>query len=339
MSKLEKVKNKIFQRFLNTFQVLIWVDKCSGVTAVTYSNGQFHSSIPNIYGNIFASLIYLLLILYCIYGNINDDKLDTIHKTTNILLVITWGCYVAGIWLASAIKSGRFAGFLVAIVAFDIKLYEASGISLNYARKKRKLLIQLCLRGVFGSIYVFFYAFFFNSEQEFYDQLQHCIAFLMLFVNSVFCHHSAELVNLIHERYVILNEEIKKIVKLSYQLPDKKPERILSLSRICSLHHHLTKLIKDFNNIYGIVLLMMFALSFICTVLSVFYTTGELQARQINWEAVFYDASTCITFIIDCVYVCDVCYSTIEEVLTKQIAFGNHQLKFITKNTKQSFQF
>ncbi|KAJ3637021.1 hypothetical protein MTP99_000510 [Tenebrio molitor] len=122
-------------------------------------------------------------------------------------------------------------------------------------------------------------------------------------------------------RFVILNQQVNTLVK-HFSNQDLSPieknnnmtEKFLFLSKICALHHHLSKLIKLFNDTFGLNMLVMFGLSFVIITIALFYASIVLQSPHLEPTVLAYVFLTCLCYGIDCFYICDVCYSTIEEV-------------------------
>ncbi|RZC41361.1 7tm 7 domain containing protein, partial [Asbolus verrucosus] len=134
---------------------------------------------------------------------------------------------------------------------------------------------------------------------------------LLLVVNSATSHQSVELISMLRARFVILNNQINSLIKSTPLIGE--PTRLLPLNQICALHHHLSKLITLFNDIFGVILLLMFGICFIIMVLIVFFTVVELQATHTNWFIIVLRIVMTLNFFVDPIYVCDVCYATVEE--------------------------
>nr|AWT23295.1 GR2 [Hycleus cichorii] len=164
-------------------------------------------------------------------------------------------------------------------------------------------------------------------------QIYHRMTFLeivpcfTLMINQAVCHQCIELAKMIRLRYHILNIHIEKIVDyfkrrtinfIEIGLMNKGVDRLYSrqlynLCYICTMHHHLTKLIKLYNETFGVILSLMFGVSFVSTVISLFYCSGGLQANQIDWIRIFLPCVTTWIYVVDTVYICNTCYTTIEE--------------------------
>ncbi|KAH0821549.1 hypothetical protein GEV33_001242 [Tenebrio molitor] len=165
-----------------------------------------------------------------------------------------------------------------------------------------------------NTLFVFYFGFFIIVDLQYRDfnsYLMECSALFMLVMNSALCFLAIELIHILRARFKVLNQHINTLAQQGTKKTRK--QGILPLNKICTLHHHLSKLIKSFNEIFGVILLLMFTLSFLVIVLSLFYTTAELQSSVIVWMDAFYAFMTSVTFIIDTIYVCDACYSTIQE--------------------------
>ncbi|KAJ3637018.1 hypothetical protein MTP99_000509 [Tenebrio molitor] len=138
-------------------------------------------------------------------------------------------------------------------------------------------------------------------------------------------------------RFVTLNQQVNTLIK-HFSNQDLSPieksnmsNKFLFLSKICALHHHLSKLIKLFNNTFGLNMLMTFGFSFVMITVSLFYVSITVQSTNVDPMVLVYACLTCICYGIDCFYICDVCYSTVEEankigVLIHQIETENQDM-------------
>ncbi|XP_008195702.2 putative gustatory receptor 28b [Tribolium castaneum] len=145
------------------------------------------------------------------------------------------------------------------------------------------------------------------------------MAYILLAMNSAVCHQTIELVKMLKIRFVILNKQINNLIEY-FQKNKIGPvetkgtnKQLNTLNKICALHHHLSKLVKLFNETFGIVLLLMFGVSFVVIVITIFFFTANVQAGELYFMSLLNPILSNVTFVIDVVYVCDVCYSTIEE--------------------------
>jgi ABC-type uncharacterized transport system permease subunit len=128
------------------------------------------------------------------------------------------------------------------------------------------------------------------------------------------------LIFMLKMRFVTLNQQVNTLIK-HFSNQDLSPieksnmsNKFLFLSKICALHHHLSKLIKLFNNTFGLNMLMTFGFSFVMITVSLFYVSITVQSTNVDPMVLVYACLTCICYGIDCFYICDVCYSTVEEV-------------------------
>ncbi|RZC42879.1 7tm 7 domain containing protein [Asbolus verrucosus] len=140
------------------------------------------------------------------------------------------------------------------------------------------------------------------------------------------------MISMIKMRFAIVNTRINKLVQFfasnkvnTVNAKGELKNRFLVLSKICSLHHHLS------NDTFGLILLLMFGTSFVEIVTTSFFISGLLQASQINWLYVIAIIVSCMNFALDVIYVCDVCYKTIKEAnksgkLIHKIETENHDI-------------
>ena len=85
-------------------------------------------------------------------------------------------------------------------------------------------------------------------------------------------------------------------------------------SEICTWHHHLSKLIRLFNEIFGVPLLFAFGYTFLVSAVSFFYIAGEFQKSEIDWVAPVFLLVVVLLYLLDTTRLCDACYRTVEEV-------------------------
>ncbi|RZB39054.1 7tm 7 domain containing protein, partial [Asbolus verrucosus] len=188
------------------------------------------------------------------------------------------------------------------------------------------------------SLITFICALFIFPYSQSFDRYLEIAWFEAMLVNSAVCFQIVEMISMIKMRFAILNTRINKLVQFfasnkvnTVNAKGELKNRFLVLTKICSLHHHLSKLIRLFNDTFGLILLLMFGTSFVEIVTTSFFTSGLLQASQINWLYVIAIIVSCMNFALDVIYVCDVCYKTIKEAnksgkLIHKIETENHDI-------------
>ncbi|RZB39709.1 gustatory receptor Gr64 [Asbolus verrucosus] len=228
-----------------------------------------------------------------------------------IQMVATWGC---------SLTNGRnFIEFLLKIVDFDVKL-QANRTIIDYNKNRKRIQFHF-VGSCFLLTVIFFSYMFFTRSEDVHERFPEVAFNLLVLINSIICYQTTEFISMIRTRFGILNKQINKMVKSSLRndintiiegVVDSKPQ-FLALSKICSLHHHLSKMVKLFNGTFGLILLFMFGTSFLVIVISFFYITAMSLATEFRLVAAIFTPVSCMSFVIDTVYVCDVCYSTVGE--------------------------
>ncbi|KAJ3637022.1 hypothetical protein MTP99_000510 [Tenebrio molitor] len=236
-------------------------------------------------------------------------------------VVLNFSCgvvFLSAVWIKSLLNRNKFIKFLNKIVDFDIILQENCRI-VNYQKSKKGVTRRLLTNYLFMTMYISFYSVFTTVKFDFYQRTGQCIGFTMGLVNSATCLQTVELVSILKLRFAILNQQIDEIVKYFntnrvnlVMHSSNVQDRALALGKICTLHHHLSKLVKLFNDTFGVILLLMFGFSFIIITTMLFYVTAEIEDTM-NWKNIMYVFMTGICYIVDTLWVCDVCHSTAEE--------------------------
>jgi hypothetical protein len=312
MFHVSKPKEPVFQKFSNAIKILLINSQIFGLVTITSTPKTFQPSKIKCIWNVAILCIYTSTIAYIVYLTVAEFIETTgIQRTTNTMVMISSAVYLGTVWVSSITKSDQFVKFLMTIVDLDEKLF-SNDIRLDYDKTKKHIVLQMVAR---KTLFVFYFGFFIIVDLQYRDfnsYLMECSALFMLVMNSALCFLVIELIHILRARFKVLNQHINTLAQQGTKKTRK--QGILPLNKICTLHHHLSKLIKSFNEIFGVILLLMFTLSFLVIVLSLFYTTAELQSSVIVWMDAFYAFMTSVTFIIDTIYVCDACYSTIQEV-------------------------
>ncbi|KAJ3647886.1 hypothetical protein Zmor_019735 [Zophobas morio] len=306
---------KTFQKFFNYHKRILIQSQIFGLVSFTCTNQHFRSSKRQKLWIVALILIYLSLTGYVIYAHFRGQvEKDTIPKISNIIILSCCSLYVSTIWLTSFFNGEKIGDFLQKVVIFDDKVQLESA---RYHKTQKRILVHMVGRFVFLTFYISYFLFMDFATKTVVIILTESCAYVLLVMNSVMCHQAGELILMLRDRFKVLNKSLDVLIRhysSNINVILKKKPPLMALNTICTLHHHLSKLIKIFNEIFGVVLLFMFGVSFIVIVLALFFTSGELQRPGgIKWLDVFYMLMTCVSFVIDTVYMCDVCYSTIQE--------------------------
>lgn len=251
-------------------------------------------------------LIAELLLFELILVNINH----LIFKCTEILLWISSCTFILAVWINAVTNSKPLKIFLITLLKFEQKLQKLS-FRINYRKVKRNNFIQIALRyTAIVSLTIYAILFQINNHHQIYSEITR---FTTLVLKSAICHEVISLVTIIKFRFEILNKQINKLIFERHEM-----EKFTILCRICEMHGHLCEVIRLFNDAFGVVLLVMFGVSFLTVVICFFYISGSLQSN--DWKYVCLAVSLAAPFVVDTFYVCHVCYKTVETV-SKVIRF------------------
>jgi hypothetical protein len=319
MSQVQKPTNLIFKKFTNSIKILLIQSQIFGLVTFSLTETKFRPSKIRTAQNVLTETVLLSVVVYFLYETVYDQKYPIISKGTAVLDFICGVVYLSAVWIKSLLNRDKFIKFLNKIVDFDMILQENCRI-VNYQKCKKGVTRRLLMNCLFMTAYILFYTVFTTNNYNLYQRTGQCIGFVMSLVNSATCFQTVELVLILKMRFAILNQQIDEIVKYFetnrvnlVMHSSNVQDRALALGKICTLHHHLSKLVKLFNDTFGVILLLMFGFSFMIITTMLFYVTGEIETTM-NWKSIIYVFMTGICHIVDTLWVCDACYSTAEEV-------------------------
>lgn len=301
--------NNKLQKFLNSINTLLIQNQIFGL--ITFTKNLKPSKIRKLC-IILILIIYICAILYCMYNHAKSSYNLTLRSTT-LLLLTCCGSYISVIWLNGLLNEKKYIKFLIELAQFDCS-FQQKFLDNCYKNKKQNFFKQSFLRFSFLTIYICYYSYNTNSK-IFYHVLSQISLYLMMILSSVSCHQVIEFVSILKTRFKIINTEINKLFSQNNK-EENLHKKFYVLAKICSLHLHLSELVILFNKIFGLVLLFMFGVSFLIITLSLFYVTSELQASEIQWKQALNVLMSSLTSIVDTIYVCTICYSTTQEVIT-----------------------
>jgi hypothetical protein len=319
MSQVQKPNNFIFKKFTNSIKTLLIQGQIFGLVTFNFTETNFRPSKIRTAQNVLTELVLLSFVAYFLYETVHNQRYQMIPRATVVLNFSCGVVFLSAVWIKSLLNRNKFIKFLNKIVDFDIILQENCRI-VNYQKSKKGVRRRLLTNYLFMTIYISFYSVFTSVKYDFYQRTGQCIGFTMGLVNSATCLQTVELVSILKLRFAILNQQIDEIVKYFntnrvnlVMHSSNVQDRALALGKICTLHHHLSKLVKLFNDTFGVILLLMFGFSFIIITTMLFYVTAEIEDTM-NWKNIMYVFMTGICYIVDTLWVCDVCHSTAEEV-------------------------
>ena len=302
----------IFDKFLHSISVVLLQNQLLGTTTLTISNRKFQKSKPRTIFILITMSLFLVFAALVFYQKIYLANNTVLYKSTDVILIIINSIYVIAVWLHALFNSDKFSHLLNAIITFDRNLYQF-GDGVDYTKQRKRDLLESTIRYtvVVFTVVSFLVIRVYMCEEELLFEL---LRDVLLLIKSVTCHQAVQLVSIIKTRLEILNKHLRELLDSEDNPRRKNGRKFKTLCKICDMHHHLIKINKLFNKTFGMLLLVMFGLSFVTTVLCFFYISASVQTAETDWQHGTLAIILSIPFLGDVVYVCNVCYKTVEEV-------------------------
>lgn len=304
------METKIINMFSN--MIKIYIKHCQFFGLVTFNintNGFYHLKSLFFY-NILLQVVFLSFDFYFIYIVLEFNNMLPIYKTIYMIILFSDVTYLETTWICSLIKKDKIIKLLTKLIEFDVECQTIKSV-FNYKKNKKIMMNHLIVRYIcLASVVITFRILAITIKS---NKISLASGIIMV-CNSALSYQSTEIILMLKTRFEFLNKQIRHLLRTPYNNINNK-KLFTTFCKICFLHQHLCKSVKLFNNVFGVPLLVLFGNSFLSIILSLFFTAAELQATQIQWEKVIHMALASIPFIFDALYVCDVCYSTIETVI------------------------
>jgi hypothetical protein len=306
-----------FSEFLSSAKILSIHSQIFGLMPLSFTRTNFILSPPKLFYTVVLLVLNLGLGGYSV---VVVSQTSNVFTTTMRMALLGQMIYVSGTLVCSLLTSNKLTELLHNFIEFDVTL-EKNCTVINYQKEKRKMLLRLL------GIYIFLIVRFICQENLSPWRDVPVDTFFWLYglglqlFNSALYYQVTELVLIMKIRFATLNKQLNHLVKyFSLRCTNTLHRRVivrqkfLRFTKICTLHHLLSKSVRLFNDVFGVTLLLMFSLNFVVIVICFFYVTVQLQANEVNWNYLLYTVLSAVNFIICSVVVCDVCYSTVEEV-------------------------
>jgi hypothetical protein len=313
--------DKLFKKFISSMRLLLFLGQIFGMIPFSHREKHFRSSNTRIVGNIFLTCVIASFTIYLLY----DCSIDTtglpLQNTTNVLCLCSGLIFAVTILTNNLTNRNKFIQLLVKIFDFDRQISTQSVLRI-YRKTKKQIAKYFITKHSIVVIYIFFHVAIVPREHVFSFKMMQVYACSLIVISSISCHQLFGLIFMLKMRFVTLNQQVNNTLVKHLSNQDLSPveknnnmtEKFLFLSKICALHHHLSKLIKIFNETFGLNMLVIFGLSFVIITIALFYASIIVQSPHLDPRVLAYVFLTCLCYGIDCFYICDVCYSTIEEV-------------------------
>jgi hypothetical protein len=316
---MTRTNKKLFKQFIASLRILFIPSQIFGLMSFTATETYFRLSKLKIIVNILLHCIFLSITAYGIYQDMTKVKALPMYKSLIIFGTCCGESYTTAIWITSLINRRKCIHFLTNIFDFDTHTPVDRTIR-NYQQTKREIIRRFLTKHFVLFVFLISHVLVHpHYRTSIFVTTQLCICFQTAF-NSALCFQSVELTLMLKIRFATLNEQINDLIEffaqeVSLVEEDKNlRKKVLLLGKISTLHHHLSKLIRLFNDTFGVSLLLMFGYIFIVLTISVFYITVELQASFTNWFLTTYSILMCSSYAVDSFYICHFCYSTVAEV-------------------------
>jgi hypothetical protein len=308
----------VFSEFKDIFNIISIHSQIFGLMPLTFNKRNFYTSKPKSFYNILLIVLNLSSVAYSMCA------LPKFHFLPNMTIKITLvgeAVSISGSIIYSMLRSNKLTEFLRNIIEFDVNLQESCRV-INYKENRRNTLFRLL------KIYIFFVVYAVSEEylspwSFYFIKIRLSLVlhgFILVLFNRALCFLTTELVQMLKIRFVILNKQLDNLVQdFNFQYANTLTTKILRqkfqhFMKIATLHHLLSKSITLFNDFFGLTLLLMFGLNFFVIVNGSFFASAQIQANEVNWKHLLFALLPCINSAICLFNVCDVCYSTVEEV-------------------------
>jgi hypothetical protein len=314
-SKMVKTNEKPFQKFISSIRFFLILGQIFGMIPFSHTENKFRSSNATITRTICTVCLMVTLTAYLLYINVAEDSSLPVQKTANLLCIFTGTTFIATIWINNLLKRDKLMEFLLKIFDFDRQIPSARAAKI-YQKISKQSMKYFLFKHFFLSVYIIFQLFFLSVESLLTQILSNIYVCLVTTCGSIWCHQSVTMVLMLKMRFVTLNQQIKTLTKC-LELPaveTNTDQKLFILSKICSLHHHLSKLVTLFNEIFGVNMLTMFAFNFIAITVALVFGSAAIQWGDTRWWVYTFIVVSCCCYGIDCFYSCSVCHSTVEQV-------------------------
>ena len=302
----------------NDFSKIIFIQgEILGLITFSRTKSGLTPSKIKYLGNIFRGLAFTSFTCYFLFRLTSSPYIPLFSKCTPIICYGYSIFYINLVLILSASNSRKFIEFILNVAEFDANFSLEKIV--QYLTNRRKIQRYWLSKYVFLS--VFFVLFNTADNVNFFTISSSCMGSLLCVVTFIICQVTTELVLHLHFRFVFLNRRLLTIVRyfsnqeLNSIMKENDTKRMFFIfSEICTWHHHLSKLIRLFNEIFGVPLLFAFGYTFLVSAVSFFYIAGEFQKSEIDWVAPVFLLVVVLLYLLDTTRLCDACYRTVEEV-------------------------
>lgn len=321
-----KTRNEIFRKLFDSLKIVLTETEIFGLTHLSYTEKSFRLSKFKILYSIILTVLYFLIAVYVFLNYLFNKNEGMLMKVTCLIITTFAGTYITTVWINNLVKRQKIVDYLNKILEFDLKLQNEVFL-IDYNKERKRSIIHLITRFCILVLFLIFnYIFYIRARDipmkyELFQIVSHFFGLFLTIFNTSLCYFSTEIISLLKIRCKILNNQLIEIVNFferNVNIFEKSlavKEKSLNFGRICTLHHHLYKQIRLFNDIFGLDLLLMFGVSFMTITQSMFFVCILVQSNDINWLTLWYITAVSVIYATEVFYICHICYSTIQEVV------------------------
>lgn len=295
--------------FLDAINLLLQHSQYCNLIVFSFDNRSFYLSTLRQLWSCLVTALYILLNIFSVY-NVALKKSSSFFKSAHIIISLFNMVNICGAWISGILRKKDFIALLNGVIDYDIK----SNLKINYQQFNQQIKKRLTIRyAILIPITTFSFIGYYWLNAVL-SNLEVIGKIIEIYVNSAISFQCSEIILIIKTRLAFLNKDLKTLAATPSKLTAAK-----KLNQIAFLHHHSSKLINSFNITFGLTLLLMFAMSFLNIVVSLFFVSIEVQSTAPNLFKIAYTIVS-TGFMFDSFYICNVCYSTIEEVICTRIS-------------------
>lgn len=310
--------------FYQSLRPLLVFASFLGVISFNIGQGKYTRSVLRIFANVLLMAFYVVFTAHSLYERC-DLHTSLLSTTTDIMQVTAVTLQTVVSWFMSAITQQKTIEFFKRITELD-KTFRQLGVYVYYDTVYRSVIRRLIIRltMAFGSITSQLFLFDYALELSLIG-FNICY-YVPILINVAIVEEFYICASLLRTRYEILNQHLLEVQKcadigkekVSYiKLSGVIGSKLSTLRIVCPIHHELTKVAKLLNEAFGVMLLMSFQATFVTIIVSLYDCSVYLQYFQIDHiKELLGSIIICCTYVLDCLYICYSCHSTVEVVCT-----------------------
>lgn len=310
-------------RFVETIKVPLLISKFFGSVSFKMETNRYSVSKLNIAINIVLVLTFGTFVILALINHLTVAKNSILTKTTDALEILSACSHVIVVWISSAIYQQKHINLLMKIKNIEKRLQKLN-VWMCFKKNANEIRIKIIIRYIGIILCIITQTLFYEFERSPHGFILHSTFYIPIIINSTICQLFLGYISIIKESYTILNRNLQQIsIDIDHQ-PHKPTLKIRYLQNkvhvlkiISKLHQDLTKIVHDFNAVFGVVLLGSFGVTFVVIIIDFYYCIPLLQKPSYKNLTIFIATlCNCSPYIIESCLLCHACNSTNEEVST-----------------------